>query len=116
MNCTRSNTKFCKHPNDEVVWGFIFTDLLPTGVTIASIDSIEVDVEKGEDDDTLVVANEAVNVVAFDDDEGNEVAVGHAVRATVSSGTADVFYTITVTVTFTNDEKFAGVFPVHVEA
>lgn len=115
MNCTRAEGKFCKHPYDEVVWGFIFADLLPTGVTIASVDDVDIEVEQGTDVTTLVVAGATVNAAAFDDDDGEEVAIGKAVRATVSGGTDAVWYLIQIKVTLSSGEKFGGAFLVHVE-
>lgn len=115
MNCTRADKKFCKHPYDEVVWGFIFSNILPTGVTISTVDAVTVEVEKGTSTTNLTIASQTVNAAAFDDDDGDEVAIGHAVQATVSGGTDGVWYKVTIKVTFSSGEKFGGVFIVHVE-
>lgn len=116
MNLVRATRVFQKHTYDQVVYGFIFDAVLPTGTTITAVEAAAIVTERGTSPTALLVASPAANVVQFTDDDGNTVGVGRAIQATVSGGTARCTYGVTIKVTASNGEKYGGVFPVEVKA
>jgi hypothetical protein len=114
MNIVRAAKNFIKHTYDAPVYGFIFDAVLPSGTTVSTVDSTVVAVDDGVSTLTLTLAGTAANGSAFTDDDGNTVAIGRAVQATVSGGTAECMYSITVKITASNGEKYGGVWVVEV--
>ena len=73
---------------------FIFTDDLPSGVVLTGTPTVD---EVGAD--VLTITNVAVNTATFvDDNTGDTIAIGHAVQALVSGGTAGTEYQLRCTV------------------
>ena len=115
MSDIRASKPFYKHTYDSVQYGFVFSSLLPAGVTIATVDATTVATEAGTSSTALTCTGGAANGSTFTDDDGNTVAIGEAVQATVAGGTAGVRYGITVKVTASNGEKYGGIFSVIVK-
>ena len=99
---------FQKHPNDDRTFGFGFGTLLPTGVTV---DSVAAPVVSGGDG-ALTAASEAVITTQSVDALTNTIEANEGASAKLSGGTAGQNYKVTITVTDSNGEDIAGVFPV----
>lgn len=119
---TVADKPFQKHVEDETQYGFIFDDVLPTGVTISSValpssDGYTSGIKtiSGTSITALTIAGQAANAAAFDDDDGYEVAIGRAVQATIAGGTKGCQYGIRLEVTCSNGEKYGGDWIVNVE-
>lgn len=112
---TTAPKPFTKHLEDEVVYGFIFDDVLPSGVTISSVGAATITTVSGTSTTPLAAAGQAGNAAAFDDDEGYSVAIGRAVRATVSGGTAGCVYNVRFEAVASNGEHYGGDWRVSVE-
>jgi hypothetical protein len=111
---TKAPKPFAKHVEDEVQYGFVFDDVLPEGDTIVSA-STSVSTVSGTSSTALSVSGAAANAAAFNDDDGFEVAIGRAVQATVSGGTAGCVYQVRVEAVTSEGEHYGGDFRVSVE-
>ena len=112
---THASKPFTKHPDDSVQYGYVFDDVLPTGVTISSVSTPTITVLSGSSTTALTLAGQAANVAAYDDDDGVSVPIGRAVRATTAGGTVGCVYGVEIKVTASNGEVYAGDWRVIVE-
>lgn len=113
-NYVTAQSPFHKHRNDSTTKGFIFSCVLPTGVTIASVAVPSISTLSGTSSTALTVTGETPNAAAFEDDEGNEVAIANAVQALVAGGTTGCRYRVTMVTTGDDGETYAGDFEVEV--
>lgn len=105
-----------KAPGDEDDYAFIFTSAIGTR-TIASVDSITVTREDGEEwvsGTDLTFGNGSPNDAQFDDEYDDPVAVGKAAQALGNKGVAGVDYKVVVLVTLSDGRKKAGIGFFHV--
>lgn len=116
MNVIQATKIFSRHTYDSVVYGFVFDAVLPSGTTISTVDATTVALVSGTNTTPLTATGGAANGAALTDDDGNTVAIGRAVQATVAGGTDRARYSITVKVTASSGEKYGGVWFVEVGA
>src|SRR5262245_10659713 len=112
---TTAPRAFNKHKEDEPSYGFIFDDVLPSGVTISSVAAPIITTVSGSSTTALSVTGQAANAAAVDDDDGLSVAIGRAARATVTGGTSGCVYNVMIEVTCSNGEHYGGDWRVSVE-
>ena len=115
MKRCRGQKPFNKHRSDSVVYGFDFTNVLPSGVTISSTSADTISTLSGTSSTALTATGETPNAAAYTNDEGETVAIGKAVRATIAGGTAGCKYQVTFVVTASNGELYGGDWEVDVE-
>ena len=108
METVVAKKPFVVHPNDSRKYGFGFGTLLPTGVTISTVDAVTV----SGGDGSLTASSKAVITSSSTDALGNEIAANEGVSATLKDGKAGQDYKVTADVTDSNSEKISGVFPV----
>lgn len=94
---------FTKHSYDEAVYGLVFANILPAGVTISSLDSTT------STPSGLTITGGTPNSSSYTDDDGDTVAANTAIQATISGGTDGSTYTITFNCTLSDSSKRAGV-------
>lgn len=129
MRSVRAIEPFKKAPGDGRNWGFNFTKAitLPANTTISSVSSVTVvhvpqSGETTEDPVTLEVANQVPNSVTYEQEivrngevvGTTTVAVGKAVKADVTGGTAGKNYDIRIVVQLSTGEPIEGIWPVYV--
>lgn len=114
-NRTHAPKPFTKHPLDSVQYGYVFDDVLPSGVTISSVTAPTITTLSGVSSTALTVTGQAPNAAAYEDDDGRTIAIGRAVRATTAGGTAGCIYGVEIKVTASNGEVYAGNWRVNVE-
>lgn len=115
MNLVRSNDIIQKHPWESFVIGLVYDALLPTGVTISSVEAPEIATERGTSSTALTLSGAAPNAVQFAH-KGDTIAVGRGVQATLAGGTARCRYAVTVKGTCSNSEKVAVIWTIEVKA
>ena len=129
MKSVRALEPFVVAPGDDRNLGFNFTNAitLPANTTITSVTSVTVvNVPIGsaaiESPALLTVENEAVNTATYEEEiiQNGElagtrtVAIGKAVKADVSAGTAAKNYDVRIVVGLSTGESIEGVWPVWV--
>lgn len=115
INAVTAERQFAKHVADVVAWAFVFDDVMVDGETIDTI-ATSIETVSGTSTDALVLSDVGVNAAAITGDRAESYPAERAVVATVSGGTAEVVYGVTITVTTSGGETLAGEFRVHVQA
>lgn len=80
-----------KHPDETVRYVIDFTKLLKSAETLTGTPTVTLS------GSGLTAGSPTVNGSAEEDDQGISIAIGKAVVVSVSGGTADLNYTMTVT-------------------
>lgn len=94
MKSVRCNRRLVHHVADDFARGVVLDDVLPAGVTIDAVDSVEVEILHDDDGiisgaTTLAVANQQPNAAQFTDSDGQTVAIGRAILFDLAAGEAD---------------------------
>lgn len=107
---TKANAAIVKHPDDNRTYGFGFGPVLPSGVTIASVQSISI----SGSDSSLTATGEAVITSDTTDANGKEIKANEGAKAKLAGGTDGVDYTVHIVGRDSDGEDIGGDWPVHV--